>query len=114
MTYGSIDQLQKVLSADVFGDRTDSKKAAGRALGTILELISYYLIDAWNFSKGTSIELRVPEYGNSEITHNVEFALHRSMVLKIYHYQDLHFVTSEFFKFQDFKIFQMNTVKTHS
>ena len=34
MTYGSIDQLQKVLSADVFGDRTDSKKAAGRALGT--------------------------------------------------------------------------------
>ncbi len=76
MTYGSIDQLQKALSADVFGDRTDSKKAAGRALGTILELISYYLIDAWNFSKGTSIELRVPEYGNSEITHNVEFALH--------------------------------------
>lgn len=76
MTYGSIDQLQKALSADVFGDRTDTKKAAGRALGTILELISYYLIDAWKFSKGTSIELRVPEYGNSEITHNVEFALH--------------------------------------
>ena len=76
MSYGSIDQLQKALSTDVFSDRTDSKKAAGRALGTILELISYYLIDAWNFSKYTQIEARVPEYGNSEITHNVEFALH--------------------------------------
>jgi len=76
MSYGSVDQLQKALSSDVFGDRTDKKKAAGRALGTILELISYYLIDAWDFSKATSIELRVPEYGNAEITHNVEFALH--------------------------------------
>ena len=76
MSYGSVDQLQKAMSSDVFGDRTDTKKAAGRALGTILELISYYLIDAWDFSNATSIELRVPEYGNAEITHNVEFALH--------------------------------------
>jgi hypothetical protein len=76
MSYASIDELQKALSSNVFGDRTDTKKAAGRALGTILELISYYLIDAWDFSNVTSIELRVPEYGNPAITHNVEFALH--------------------------------------
>jgi hypothetical protein len=76
MTYPSIDQLQKALSHDVFGDRKDTKKASGRALGTILELISFYLIDAWGICDATSIELKVPEYGNAEITHNVEFALH--------------------------------------
>lgn len=76
MTYPSIDKLQKALSSDVFGDRADTKKAAGRALGTILELISYYLVEAWEIGDAASIELRVPEYGNPEITHNVEFAMH--------------------------------------
>jgi hypothetical protein len=76
MRYESIDSLQKALSSNVFGDRKDTKKASGRALGTILELISFYLIDAWGICDSTSIELKVPEYGNAKITHNVEFALH--------------------------------------
>jgi len=37
MAYQSIDELQMLLSQEVFGDRQDSKKAAGRALGTFIE-----------------------------------------------------------------------------
>jgi hypothetical protein len=76
MSYPSIDALQKALSNTVFGDRTDTKKAAGRAMGTILEIISFYLIKSWGINDALTIELRIPEYGNSIITHNVEFSLH--------------------------------------
>ncbi|AFZ15360.1 hypothetical protein Cri9333_4580 [Crinalium epipsammum PCC 9333] len=76
MSYESIDEMQKVLAEDVFKHTTDRKKAAGRALGTLVELITYYLIREWNLSRYLTIEWRLPEFGNSEITHNVEFALH--------------------------------------
>ena len=42
MTWESIDQLQRNLTKDVFQYAKDSKKAAGRALGTIVEIITYY------------------------------------------------------------------------
>ena len=76
MSHPSIDALQKALSEDVFAHTTDQKKAAGRALGTILELISFYFIKAWGLQDALTIERRIPEYGNDKITHNVEFALH--------------------------------------
>ena len=41
MSYQSIDELQTLLSQEVFGDRQNSKKAAGRVLGTFIETIVY-------------------------------------------------------------------------
>lgn len=76
MSYKSIDTLQKVLSEEVFAHTKDSKKAAGRALGTLIEIITYYLLKEWNLQEAISIERKLSEYGNSSITHNVEFTLH--------------------------------------
>ena len=76
MSYESVDQLQKALTEDVFGYAKSSKKAAGRALGTIVEIITFYLLESWKLNGSLSIEKRIPEFGNSEITHNVEYSLH--------------------------------------
>lgn len=76
MAYQSIDELQNLLSQEVFGDRQDSKKAAGRALGTFIETIVYYLLRQWGENDSTAIERPLAEYGRAEITHNVEFTLH--------------------------------------
>lgn len=76
MPYESVDKLQKVLTESVFQHCSDAKKAAGRALGTIVEIITYYVLKEWDFSQSIVIEKRLPEFGNSEITHNVEFSLH--------------------------------------
>ena len=76
MAYQSIDELQTLLSQEVFGDRRDSKKAAGRALGTFIETIIFYLLRQWNENDSIAIERPLAEYGRKEITHNVEFTLH--------------------------------------
>ncbi len=76
MTYESVDQLQKALTENVFHYAKDSKKAAGRALGTIVEIITFYLLKTWKLNNSISIEKRIPEYGNPDITHNVEYSLH--------------------------------------
>lgn len=76
MPHPSIDALQNSLSRDVFFHATDRKKAAGRALGTLVEVITYYLLRAWGFRNSIAIERRLEEYNNSEITHNVEYSLH--------------------------------------
>jgi hypothetical protein len=76
MGYESVDKLQKALEKDVFHYAKDSKKAAGRALGTIVEIITYYLIKTWGLNNQISIERGLEEYGNPDITHNVEFSLH--------------------------------------
>lgn len=76
MAYESVDQLQKVLADKVFHYTTDAKKAAGRALGTMVEIITFYLLKSWDFEHSISIEKSLPEYGNPDITHNVEFSLH--------------------------------------
>ncbi len=78
MSYESVDKLQKLLAEDVFSYTTDRKKAAGRALGTFLEIITYYLIKAWRLEHFAAIEKPLPEFANAEITHNVEFTLHGS------------------------------------
>ena len=81
MSYESVDALQRALTKDVFHYAKDAKKAAGRALGTLVEIITFYLIKSWGYEKHTAIERRLPEYANPEITHNVEFSLHPSREL---------------------------------
>lgn len=76
MGYASIDALQTTLAESVFNERQDAKKAVGRALGTLVELIAYYLLRQWGLARSISIERGLAEYGNKEITHNVEFLLH--------------------------------------
>jgi len=81
MGYESVDKLQNLLASEVFHYTEDKKKAAGRALGTFVELITYYLIKNWNLEAFTSIERPLSEFANNEITHNVEFTLHGSKLL---------------------------------
>jgi hypothetical protein len=76
MAYESIDQLQKVLVEKVFHYAKDSKKAAGRALGTLIEIITFYMLKSWGFEHSTAIERALGEFGNPGITHNVEYSLH--------------------------------------
>lgn len=72
----SVDRIQLVLAKQVFGDRKDSKKASGRALGTMVEIISFYLLKTWGLERSILIERRMGEYGNQAVTHNVEYTLH--------------------------------------
>jgi hypothetical protein len=76
MAYESVDQLQNVLVENVFHYAKDAKKAAGRALGTLVEIITFYLLKSWGFERSVAIETALAEYGNPEITHNVEYSLH--------------------------------------
>ncbi len=76
MSYPSVDALQKTLSDTVFAHTKDRKKAAGRALGTLVEIVTYYLLRAWGFRDSTAIERKLAEYNNGKITHNVEYSLH--------------------------------------
>ncbi len=76
MKYESVDKLQKLLANNVFSYTNDQKKAAGRALGTFIEIITYYLIKNWELETFVAIERPLPEFANDDITHNVEFTLH--------------------------------------
>ncbi len=76
MSYQSIDSLQNALKGTVFCHTKDAKKAAGRSLGTMVELITYYLLREWGLRDHISIERGLPEFGDEEIRHNVEFTLH--------------------------------------
>ena len=76
VSYQSIDAMQLALAKDVFAYAKDAKKASGRALGTFVEILTFYLIKAWHFERFTAIERRLPEFANPDITHNVEFSLH--------------------------------------
>ncbi len=76
MSYQSIDAIQKTLTEQVFHYAKDSKKAAGRALGTLIEVITYYTLRSWGFRDSVGIERSLPEFANPEITHNVEYSTH--------------------------------------
>ena len=78
MSYPSVDKIQKILTEEVFHYAKDKKKAAGRALGTIVEIITFYSLKTWGFERNMAIEKPLPEFGNNDITHNVEFSLHPS------------------------------------
>ncbi|WP_027018894.1 hypothetical protein [Corynebacterium sputi] len=78
MSYQSVDALQSALANGAFKKRGSPKKAAGRALGTVVEIITFYMIRQWELEDGIAIERRLPEYGSPAVTHNVEFTLHGS------------------------------------
>jgi hypothetical protein len=90
LAYESVDKLQNMLARDVFGYAKDKKKASGRALGTLVELVTFYTLCSWELRDHIAIERSVPEFAHAEITHNVEFSLHpiawrRSVTLKPLH-----------------------------
>jgi hypothetical protein len=76
MSYASVDALQRTLADTVFHYTIDKKKAAGRALGTLVEIITFYTLKSWGFRDSIVIERRLPEFANADITHNVEYSLH--------------------------------------
>lgn len=77
--FRSVDQLQNFLAESVFSYTKDRKKASGRALGTLVEVITFYLLKSWRLLPYTAIERQLPEFSNEEITHNVEYSLHPSI-----------------------------------
>ena len=79
MTYASVDKLQSALATEVFHYAKDSKKAAGRALGTMIELVTFYLLKDWGLEDSIRIEKGLIEYRNAQISHNVEYTLHPVM-----------------------------------
>jgi hypothetical protein len=76
LTFESVDALQKTLAEKVFHYASDRKKASGRALGTLVELVTFYTLRAWGLRDHIVIERSVPEFANPDILHNVEFSLH--------------------------------------
>ena len=76
MPYVSVDALQATLTKDVFHYAQDGKKAAGRALGTLVEVITFYLLHSWGLRDSLAIERPLAEFANPGITHNVECSLH--------------------------------------
>lgn len=68
--------MQARLARDVFAHTKSPRKAAGRALGTLVEVMTYYLLRSWGLGDSIAIETSLQEYGNPEISHNVEYALH--------------------------------------
>jgi hypothetical protein len=76
MAYQSVDHLQNVLANTVFHYTKDAKKASGRALGTLVEIVTFYLLKSWGFEHSVAVERALPEYGNRGISHNVEYSLH--------------------------------------
>lgn len=76
MAYESVDKLQNMLATEVFKYAKDKKKASGRALGTLVEIVTFYTLCAWELRDYIAIERSVPEFAHPEIAHNVEFSLH--------------------------------------
>lgn len=76
LEFRAVDTLQRILADRVFQYAADRKKAAGRALGTLVEIVTYYTLCTWGFRDHIVIERSVPEFANPEILHNVEFSLH--------------------------------------
>jgi hypothetical protein len=43
-----------MLASEVFGYMIDKKKASGRALGTLIEIVTFYTLCAWGLTDRTS------------------------------------------------------------
>jgi len=82
LAYLSVDRLQNILAKDVFHYAKDAKKASGRALGTLVEIIAFYSLKAWGLERHIAIERPLPEFANNDITHNVEYSLHPATFLQ--------------------------------
>jgi hypothetical protein len=82
MAYPSVDRLQNILAKEVFHYAKDVKKASGRALGTLVEIITFYSLKSWGLERHIAIERPLPEFANADITHNVEYSLHPATVVQ--------------------------------
>ena len=51
MAYPSVDRLQNMLAKEVFHYAKDVKKASGRALGTLVEIITFYSLKSWGLER---------------------------------------------------------------
>jgi len=76
LSFESVDALQRTLADTIFQYAKDRKKAAGRALGTLVEIVTFYTLRAWDLRDHIVIERHVPEFANPAVHHNVEFSLH--------------------------------------
>ena len=54
----------------MFSYAIDRKKAAGRALSTLVEIVTFYTLRAWDLRDHIVIERPVPEFANPDIVHN--------------------------------------------
>ena len=81
MAYPSVDRLQNILAKEVFHYAKDVKKASGCALGTLVEIITFYSLKSWGLEHHIAIERPLPEFANADITHNVEYSLHPATTL---------------------------------
>ena len=81
MSYKSIEAVQEALTNGIFSKRKDARKAAGRSLGTLVEIITFYLLRSYGLEDYLAIERSLKEYARPDIGHNVEFTLHGSSLL---------------------------------
>ncbi len=85
-------------------------------MGTIIEIITFYLLKTWGLNNDISIERGLEEYGNPEITHNVEYSLHpivRNSVLTI-DKSDKSLTSSKIFKALEAGNFNLKGFETKS
>lgn len=69
MSYPSVDRLQKLLADDVFHYAKDAKKASGRALGTLVEIITFYALKAWGMERTAALKEHLLDYlGRDRVT----------------------------------------------
>lgn len=64
MSHEPLDSIQEALAAKEFSNRKDAKKTAGRALGTVLEIITFYLLKDYGLAHNIAIERSLGEYAN--------------------------------------------------
>jgi hypothetical protein len=118
MSYQSVDQLQNILTEEVFHYAKDRKKAAGRALGTLVEIITFYSLKSWGLERHVAIEKPLPEFGNDDISHNVEFSLHPATPLATSKFSrdDLTLTVKKIAKIPEIRVLGIptNAMKSHN
>jgi len=75
-SFGAIDEAQMALANEIFDSRESPKKAAGRAIGTLQEILAYSVLHHYELDSRTYLEYPLPEQGLEEVTHEVEFSIH--------------------------------------
>jgi hypothetical protein len=82
MSYPSVDQLQKVLTEQVFHYADDKKKAAGRALGTLVEIVTRlrFLVNGKDGGKGAPMSCAMIYWGNHYEKFRDVFGKHGAVV----------------------------------
>ena len=75
-SFDGIDEAQMALSNEIFDSARSSKKASGRAIGTLQEMLVYSILHHHNLDDRIYLEYPLPEQGLEEVTHAVEFSVH--------------------------------------